>query len=313
MIDDASPSPPPPGAPSLPCRTALMRAVPLPVLEIGLVLAWSSGFVGARFAVDHAPVFLVTFWRFAVVTLLLLPWVAGQILCTPPAVLLRQSGIGLLAVVCYLAGVTKGIELGVPAGLAALAADLLPVGTALLAAVVLGQPQGPRVWLGLFVGAAGVALVAWETLAWGRAPPWAYVLPVLGMLALAVATLWQKGGRSPASMGLLPQLWLQCAVAAVAFAGLSAWEGRVLPVASAGFALSVAWTAGLSTLGGYGLYWLCLRRTSPTRVASVLYLSPSVTLVWSWAMFGERLSWLMMLGTAVCAAGVWQVARQERQ
>ncbi|WYX08830.1 DMT family transporter [Achromobacter xylosoxidans] len=71
------------------------------------------------------------------------------------------------------------------------------------------------------------------------------------------------------------------------------------------------WTAALSTLGGYGLYWICLRRSSPTRVASVLYLSPAVTLVWAWAMFGEPLSWLMLVGTAVSACGIWMVVRNE--
>ncbi len=39
------------------------------------------------------------------------------------------------------------------------------------------------------------------------------------------------------------------------------------------------WVPVLSTLGGYGLYWVCLRRSSATRVASVLYLSPPITLL----------------------------------
>ena len=71
------------------------------------------------------------------------------------------------------------------------------------------------------------------------------------------------------------------------------------------------WTAGLSTMGGYGLYWLCLRRASTTRVASVLYLSPPITMLWAWTMFDEPLSWQMALGMAVSAIGIWLVVREE--
>lgn len=179
----------------------------------------------------------------------------------------------------YLAGVTQGIALGVPAGLAALCADLLPLGMALLAALLLGERLPLQVWVGL---------------------------PVAGMCSLTVATLWQK--RSTVQViGLLPNIWLQC----FAFAALEGSQRSLAPVASAGFALSVSWTVVLSTLGGYGLYWVCLRRSSATRVASVLYLSPPITLLWAWAMFDEPLSWQMAAGMALSAVGICLVVRAE--
>lgn len=274
-----------------------------------MIVAWSSGFVGARFSIGYASAFLVVFWRCVVVVAMLSPWVAGELRRAPLAVLVRQGGIGLLAMAGYLAGVTRGIELGVPAGLAALIADLLPVGTAVLAAGVLRERLGWRVWAGLAVGLGGVLLVTRDALTMGHAPPWSYGLPLMGMLSLAVATLWQQRSPTSPSLSLLANLWLQCAVSGVAFAILQGVRGSLAPVASAGFAASVAWTAAVATMGGYGLYWICLRRTTPTRVASVLYLSPAVTLLWAWAMFGEPLSWLMLAGTAISGIGILLVVK----
>lgn len=295
----------------LPPPRRWLAGLPLPVLEAAMLITWSSGFVGIRFSIDHASPMLVTFWRCVVVTLLLLPFVARQLRRTARPVLLHHAGIGLLAMAGYLAGVTQGIALGVPAGIAALFADLLPVGMALLAALVLRQRLGWRVWTGLAVGVAGVLLVTHDALAWGTAPLWSYGLPLLGMFSLAVATLWQKHWKAAGSLEVLPNLWLQCCVSIVPFGMIAGSEGRLLPVVSEGFALSVLWTVVLSTMGGCGLYWLCLRRSSPTRVASVLFLSPAVTMVWAWGMFGESLSWLMAVGTGVSVVGVWVVVRAD--
>ncbi|MEE4572765.1 DMT family transporter [Pseudomonas alliivorans] len=298
---------------SEPLRPGRRRSMPLPLLEAGLILTWSSGFIGARFSIDYAPPLLVVFWRCVLVCLILLPFVFRQLQRTSPAVLLKNAGIGLLAMTGYLAGITQGIALGVPAGLAALFADLLPIGMALLAALFLGQRLAWRVWTGLVIGLSGVVIATQGALAWGKAPLWAYGLPLLGMLSLALATLWRKRLTPSQTMGLLPNLWLQCCVSGIVFAVVEGVQGGLAPIPGTGFALSVAWTAGLSTLGGYGLYWVCLRRASETRVASVLYLSPPVTMLLAWIMFDEPLSWQMVSGMVVSGIGIWVVIRAERR
>ncbi|WP_027350692.1 DMT family transporter [Halotalea alkalilenta] len=297
-------------SPARPVRTFLTRrALPLVLLEALLAIAWSSGFVGIRYSVDQASVLVVVFWRCLLVGLLLLPWSIAELRRAGVRTLVRHAGIGLLAMAGYLAGVAKGIEHGVPAGLAALIADLLPLGVALLSLLLLQRGQPLLGWLGLALGLGGMMIVTQGALALGGAPLWAYALPFAGMLSFALATLWQQRSVSTAPLGLCANLCLQCLVCVPVFGLWAASETTLVPPLRAGFMISLAWTAVLSTLGGYGLYWLCLSRSNPIRTASVLYLSPPITMLWAWVMFGEPLAWSMAVGMVVTLVGVWLVAR----
>src|SRR4051794_161529 len=99
---------------------AAPSALMLFVLQAAMVVAWSAGFIGYRFAAEHAPTFLVTFWRFALAAPLLLPFAMPALRAAPWAATGRQALIGVFAICGYLAPSVKSIEYGVPAGLAAL-------------------------------------------------------------------------------------------------------------------------------------------------------------------------------------------------
>lgn len=64
-----------------------------------------------------------------------------------------------------------------------------------------------------------------------------------------------------------------------------------------------------ATFACYGVYYLCLRLYAPARITSVIYLSPPVTMLWAWTMFGEPLTAMMLAGLAVTVAGVSLAAR----
>lgn len=277
------------------------------LLEAALVVCWSSGFVGVRFASEHAPIFLILLWRCLVAGLLLLPLAlrGGR---PSMAQAITQAAVGALAMSGYLAGYSLGIAYGVPTGLVALIADLLPLAVALLSWPVLGQAVAGRQWLGFTIGLLGVLVASAGAMRLGDAPPWAYGLPVLGMLALAFGTLLEKRGARTA-MPLPQGLCIQSLVAAAIFAPLAWQEGGLVPPSGWGFAAGILWLVALATFGGYGLYYLCLRRIPAAQVAGVLYLSPPLTMLWAWAMFGEPLSWAMALGLAVSLGGVVLAAR----
>ena len=256
-----------------------------------------------------ASVFLVLFWRFVLAALLLAPfvWVASRSI--EPAdrsawrvALRRQAGIGVLAMGGYVALVIWAIDLGVPASTTALVTALQPLLTAALAGPLLDERLDRWGWIGLCVGFAGVALAVQGSL--GSAPWWAYGLPFGSVLCVVIASVAAKGEQETGPVSLPVAIAVQCAATAVFMLVPAAFAGPLAPPAEPMFWGAVAWFTALATIGAYAFYWLCLRRTSATRVASLMYLVPPVTAVWAWAMFGEAITLGLVAGFAMCVLGV---------
>jgi drug/metabolite transporter (DMT)-like permease len=282
------------------------------LLEVALVLSWSAGFVGIRFAIDYAPIFSILLWRSLVSGLLLLPFALALGPRLQRKEVRSQMAYGALAMSGYLGCFAFSIAQGVPTGLVALITDMLPLVVALLSWPVLGLALSGRQWVGTFIGLSGVVVASGITTPTGDVALWAYLLPVLGTAALALATLLQKGHASNA-MPVYQKLCIQCLSAAAIFA-LPAWlEGSVLPVFNTGFMGGILWLVFVATFGAWGLYYLALRHTSAARVTAILYLSPPVTMVWAWALFNEPLSWAMAAGLAISLLGIVVFASAQRR
>jgi drug/metabolite transporter (DMT)-like permease len=261
-----------------------------------------------RFATDHAPIFLILLWRSLVSGLILLPF---ALLIGPRPQwrdVLPQIGFGAFAMAGYLAGFAMAISLGVPTGLVALITDMLPLVVALLSWPLLGQALTAKQWLGSLLGLMGVLIASGWSLSMGSVPLWAYALPILGTLSLALATLLQKRSKVQ-EMPVHQSLCIQCLSAAAVFAVLAWQEGSVLPVMNQGFIGGILWLVFVATFGAWGLYYLALQKSSATRVTAVLYLSPPVTMIWAWVVFNEPLSWAMIIGLLVSLAGIILIAR----
>lgn len=282
------------------------------LLETALVISWSAGFVGIRFASDHAPIFLILLWRSLVSGLLLLPF--ALLLAPKPQWrdVRDQLAMGGIAMAGYLGCFALAIGRGVPTGLVALITDMLPLLVALMSWPVLGQTLAGRQWAGTLIGFLGVVVAADLGAVRADVPLWAYGLPVLGTAALGLATLLQRDSHSR-HMPVHQRLCIQCLGAAAAFAPFAWFEGGVAPAWNAGFAGGVLWLVLVATYGAWGLYYLALRHTSAARVTSTLYLSPPVTMLWAWLVFAEPLSWVMAAGLLVSLAGIVIFASGERQ
>ncbi|WP_431773155.1 DMT family transporter [Streptomyces cucumeris] len=271
--------------------------------SLGLVVMWSSGFIGAELGTRQTTADTLLMWRFiAAAGLLGAGWLLLRRRALPPRAVAEQAVIGALSQGGYLGGIVWAVGLGVPGGTAALIAALQPLAAGALAGRLLGERVAPRQWAGLAIGLAGVALVVRDDLGAGAAPGWAYGLPFAAMAALLAASFLERRARVPlAPVDAVP---LHCVTSAVLFTAVAAVGGHAAPPAGGAFWAAVAWTVVLSTVGGYGFYWLSLRRNGVTRTSALIYLTPPTTAVWAYAMFGDAPGALALAGMAVCVAGV---------
>lgn len=282
--------------------------VPLLVFQVGLVLAWSSGYVGAIIAAETDSIVRVLLWRFIGVALLFSPFLWHAI---RRGVTWRWCLVhALLGVVGMFICVGLGIEsinLGLPAGTGALISALQPLAAAVLAGPLLGEGVTRSQWLGLAIGFLGVIFSVGGLT--GSDQLLGYLCSFASMAAMVAATLIAKAHWDGSDLG--SALAMQTTVTAVLWVPVALYEGVFWPEASWHFAGAVGWAIAFSTLGGYGFYYLCLMRSGTVRTSSLIYLTPPVTLVWAWAMFGEPMSLYTIAGLMLCLVGVW-LARGER-
>ncbi|PXY21196.1 DMT family transporter [Prauserella muralis] len=281
------------------------------LLAAGFVLMWSSGFVGAVLGTEDASAFTLLMWRFLVVVLLLGAWWLTRWRRLSARDIGWHAVIGLLSQGVFLFGVVYSAELGVPAGIAALVAALQPIAAAALSGPLLGERTALTQWVGLVLGLAGVALVVGDDLAApGAAPAAAYALPFLSMAGLVAGTFVE---RKATPLPLADSMLVQCVTSAVVFTALAAATGQAVVPAQGQFWVAVIWVVVFSTFGGYGFYWLNVRRGSVNRASVLLYLTPPTTMLLAYLMFGEGVTLRGLAGLAVCVAGVLLALRSPRE
>lgn len=279
-----------------------------PLMASLLILAWSSGFVGTRYASEETNVVTLLFWRTLISGLILLPFALAIGPKMTPRAVLGQMWFGVMSVFLYLGGFALAIEQRVPTGLVALTSDLLPLAIAVLSQPMLGERLSRRQWLGTAVAVAGVLIVSLDSLSFGTAPLWAYGLTVGSMLVFAVASVLHKRQRS-GHMPVHQSLCIHTFTGAALFGACALLEGKIAPPMTVNFAIGVAWLVLFSTFAAYSLYYTALRMFPAAKVSAAIYLSPPVTMLWSWALFSEPLTLAMFAGLGVTLIGVWMTSR----
>jgi drug/metabolite transporter (DMT)-like permease len=274
------------------------------------VVLWSTGFIGAKAGLPYAEPLTFLGARFAIVTVVMLIAALLVRAAWPKGIMIVHLAVaGLLMHSLQLGGVFSALQLGLPAGLAALIIGLQPILIAAVVGPLLGERVSPRQWMGFVLGFGGAALVLGERygLSVGSAGLAAPALAVCGLIGGTAGTLYQK--RYCAHADLWTAAVIQYAAAALPVTLLAARFETMVIVWSAPFIGALAWLVLGLSVGAISLLYLLIRRGAVSKLASYYFMIPPTTALIAWAMFGEHLGPVALAGMVVAALGVALVQR----
>lgn len=278
------------------------------------VLLWSTGFIGAKYALPYIEPFNLLFIR------MLLTLVVFAGLCVifksrwpGPVQAGHQMVTGFLVHGCYLGGVFAAIKLDMPAGMTAIFVGLQPLLTALLSWQWFGQRLQRVQWVGMLLGLLGVSVVILSGQQAGanlNVGVDAFVAVIVALFAIAIGTLYQKqyGGNVDLLAGSVYQY-----IATAVTMGLLAFlfEERTVNWTPTLY-WAMAWLVFGLSVAAILLLMLMIREGESARVASYFYLVPPAAAIEAWILFDEELSALQLGAIGVTVLGVYLVLRRRK-
>ena len=280
------------------------------LLAAYFVLIWGSGYVATRIALQDASPFSFLTLRFALATLVLIPvvlWLRPRWPATR-AEWLHIIVAGVLMHGFNLGGSHYAQFVGLSASMSALILAFQPLVTAVWLTARGRDQLAPLQWLGVAVGLLGVTAIVWRGLDLRTMSVAGLACALFALASISTATLYQR--RFCPAVDLRSATLIQTAATLALFAPLG-WlvEGFELRPSLRLLGATLFLVVFATLLAVSALHWL-MRRGAATRVTSLLYLTPVVTLGVEWLIFRVSPDGLSLVGAAAACFGVWLVTRQ---
>ncbi|NBC08091.1 MAG: EamA family transporter [Bacteroidetes bacterium] len=280
------------------------------LIAAGFVLLWNSGFIGAEYGLPYAKPFTLLFWRYLALTVLVLAYLLlrGRLKWVGRKAAVFNMLTGVLSHGLWLACVLLAIDKGVPAGIVALVTALQPMATGALSGFITGERTHFFQWIGLVLGFVGVVLTVAFRIDFGSYDSvFGYLIPLGSVIGITLATLLQRrmelqGGELTLPVDLT--LFYQGLATTVAAAFPAVFSEQLSTQWEPVFVYAMVWLVLAVSLGAYGLMWRLIKRINATRVASLFYLGPPVTMLMAWVAFGDKVQVMDVVGLAVVFTGV---------
>lgn len=275
------------------------------VAGLTFALIWSSAFTSARILVTHAPPLSISAIRFllAGVVAVTLARALGQTWRLTPQQWRLTIVFGICQNALYL-GLNFVAMQTVEASLAAIIASSLPLLVALIGWLALGERVRPLGAFGLAAGIAGVLLIM-GTRVTGGVDTFGISLCIAGALALAVATLSVRGASAGGNMIMVVGLQMLIGSAALSVPALlfETWKVDWTPLVVVAFFYTVFVPGLIATL----IWFWLVRRIGAVRAATFHFLNPFFGVAIAWALLGEKVGPLDVVGVVIIALGILAV------
>jgi drug/metabolite transporter (DMT)-like permease len=270
---------------------------------------WGSTFFAMRVGIESIPPLLVPAMRHLIVGLIFYP--VFRILSKEKPTLSQWATCAVVGILLLTIanGTVITSERVVPSGIAALLMSTVSLWMVLLDWLRPGGTRpGPRVFVGLFLGFAGLVLLVGPKNLGGssRINPLGAVALVLAALSWAYGSVYSKHHPMPRSP--LLGVAMQClsggtALVIAAFLNGQLRSFHVAQVTTRSW-LAVVYLAIFGSGIGLSSYVYLLKHSSATRVSTYAFVNPVVALLVGWRLGGELLSLSTMIAIGIILSAV---------
>lgn len=265
---------------------------------------WGSTFAAMRFAVGTIPPFAMASCRFTLAGAILLAVCAvrGRLRFTR-ADLVRALVTG--ATLLLLGnGMTAWTVQFLPTGINSLLLSVSPIWMALIAFVWYGERPTRIAMVGMLLGLVGLVLLVRPTGA-GALALWPAVLAVLASVSWSFGSIYQRrAGRGDLLLATALQMLAGGLLLGLEAALTGEWRafhpGAVSALSLGGF----LWLVVFGSLIAYSAFLYTMQNASTALASTYAYVNPVVAVILGFALFGERLTALEAVASAIIVVGV---------
>ena len=282
----------------------VLARVPVAVLIVGCSLVWGSNFVAIKEALHYTTPLVMGAGRALIggTLLVAIGWARGLRLPRRPADLKAIAWVAFHMTTLSTAFLILSVS-RLPAGLASLLGNTMPLFMVVLAVPMLGELPHARSLMGMAIGFVGTTIIALPAIH-GETSPLGVLYCLLAVLTWASGSIIYKRadlGHIDPVMVVGVQLWFSAAGLAVVAGLLEDWGDTRFTVKGVAVFLYLA-CIGLAFV--FLLWAAVLRRATAMQASASAYLVPVVGVISGAVLLGEKLTMTELFGGVLVLAGV---------
>jgi O-acetylserine/cysteine efflux transporter len=266
---------------------------------------WGFNIVAIKLSVDRFPPVFLSFLRFLIVGLAVLPWLR-----------IRRGDMKWLLIAATCSGglqfalMFSGVKLSGNMSSVAIASQLgVPFAT-LLSVALLGERIRWRRWLGIALSFTGIVVLAFNPEVLSSAEGLMMIVAAAFIGAVGLVAIKRVHELEPLEL----MAWL--AWASLPFLlplSLLLEDGQLESLGRAGATGwgALLYSAVLASLFAHTAYFALVRRYPVSSVAPVTVLAPVFSVLFSVLLLGDRLDWRMVVGGLMTLSGVAVIVARE--